>query len=109
MSNEKLEVPSPTFSLVQEYELSEDCIIYHCDLYRLVDPLEVIQLDLGITHKKHNNIYLVEWAEKAAGCLIEPDITIEFNVENNTNIRVITIKAATELLEKVGSYFESKN
>ena len=38
-----LDVPSPTFTLVQAYE-ADICEIFHFDLYRLNDPDEVFEL-----------------------------------------------------------------
>ncbi|MBV6633580.1 MAG: tRNA (adenosine(37)-N6)-threonylcarbamoyltransferase complex ATPase subunit type 1 TsaE [Alphaproteobacteria bacterium] len=37
-------VPSPTFTLVQQYALPKGGELYHYDLYRLEDPSELIEL-----------------------------------------------------------------
>lgn len=56
-----LEVPSPTFALVQPYD-TPDGPVLHADLYRLGDPREVEELGLL---DNPNAIVLVEWAERS--------------------------------------------
>ncbi|MGH6915985.1 MAG: tRNA (adenosine(37)-N6)-threonylcarbamoyltransferase complex ATPase subunit type 1 TsaE, partial [Geminicoccales bacterium] len=55
----EIEVPSPTFTLVQDYPLG-DLILRHIDLYRLADPGEL--REIGLEGPEANEIWLVEWA-----------------------------------------------
>jgi tRNA threonylcarbamoyladenosine biosynthesis protein TsaE len=55
------EVPSPTFTLVQVYELAT-ATIWHFDGYRLRDPEEVVEL--GIDDAFADGISLIEWPER---------------------------------------------
>ena len=55
------DVPSPTFTLVQTYDAG-DVVIWHCDLYRLTDPQEV--LELGLDDAFADAICLVEWPDR---------------------------------------------
>ena len=57
------DVPSPTFTLVQIYEV-DTCEIWHADLYRLSHPNEVIEL--GLTSAFETGICLVEWPDRLA-------------------------------------------
>ena len=57
-----LDVPSPTFALVQPYETPRGPVL-HADLYRLGDPREVDELGLL---DNPDAIVLVEWAERSA-------------------------------------------
>ena len=59
--DETLEVPSPTFALVQPYETGKGPVL-HADLYRLGDPREVDELGLLDNPQA---IVLVEWAERS--------------------------------------------
>jgi tRNA threonylcarbamoyladenosine biosynthesis protein TsaE len=54
-------VPSPTFTLVQVYEVG-DVPIWHFDGYRLRDPEEA--WELGIEDAFRDGISLIEWPER---------------------------------------------
>ena len=54
-------VPSPTFTLVQVYEIG-DIPIWHFDAYRLRDPEEA--WELGIEDAFRDGISLIEWPER---------------------------------------------
>jgi len=56
------EVPSPTFAIVQPYDELEPPI-WHCDLYRLEDPAELVELGLEVATE--DGALLVEWPERA--------------------------------------------
>lgn len=56
-----LEVPSPTFTLVQTYE-TEQGDIWHFDLYRLKAPAEIFEL--GWEDALAGSILLVEWPDR---------------------------------------------
>lgn len=55
------DVPSPTFTLVQTYD-ANDVTIWHCDLYRLTDPDEA--LELGLDEAFESAICLIEWPDR---------------------------------------------
>jgi tRNA threonylcarbamoyladenosine biosynthesis protein TsaE len=55
------DVPSPTFTLVQSYELP-DLTIWHFDGFRLRDPEEAGEL--GIEDAFRDGVSLIEWPER---------------------------------------------
>jgi len=55
------EVPSPTFTLAQVYELA-NAAVWHFDCYRLRDPEEA--WELGIEDAFRDGISLIEWPER---------------------------------------------
>ena len=59
-------VPSPTFTLVQTYDLPGGAI-WHFDLYRLRAPEEA--WELGIEDAFHDGISLIEWPERLGSLL----------------------------------------
>ncbi|MBY4592756.1 MULTISPECIES: tRNA (adenosine(37)-N6)-threonylcarbamoyltransferase complex ATPase subunit type 1 TsaE [Rhizobium] len=86
--DEGLEVPSPTFTLVQSYDLRIP--VSHFDLYRLGDPAELTEL--GFDEALENGICLVEWPEMAEGEL--PADRIALRLDQDGSGRRATIKAA---------------
>src|SRR3954453_21085319 len=61
--DENIEVPSPTFTLIQAYEL-ESFPLVHADLYRLADASELAEL--GFDDLPQDALVLVEWPDRAA-------------------------------------------
>ncbi len=63
--DEALEVPSPTYTLIQDYSGAKFRFpILHADLYRLKDDSELDELDLFSRLDSH--ALLIEWPEKAS-------------------------------------------
>jgi len=71
-------VTSPTYALVEPYELPEGCVV-HADLYRLTDPAELENLGIREWFDGDSRC-LVEWPERAAGRLGEPDLYLAINI-----------------------------
>jgi tRNA threonylcarbamoyl adenosine modification protein YjeE len=64
--SDAVEVPSPTFTLMQTYELPRFTVM-HADLYRLSGPSELAEL--GFEDIPETTIVLLEWPDRAAGFL----------------------------------------
>lgn len=85
-----LEVPSPTFTLVQTYE-SLLGPLWHFDLYRLKNPEEIYEL--GWEEALAGGIILLEWPERLGGILPLSRLDIRFQpVENEPDSRHIHIE-----------------
>ena len=69
------EVPSPTFTLVQIYELTP-AAIWHFDLYRIKSSEEA--WELGIEDAFSEGISLIEWPERLGPLLPRRRLEIEF-------------------------------
>ncbi|MCB1383416.1 MAG: tRNA (adenosine(37)-N6)-threonylcarbamoyltransferase complex ATPase subunit type 1 TsaE [Notoacmeibacter sp.] len=74
-----LDVPSPTFTLVQAYALRVP--IAHFDLYRLGDSSELEEL--GFAEAASDGAVLLEWPERAGDCLPPDAIAIRLEHEGN--------------------------
>lgn len=67
---------SPTFSLVNEYQIDENQCIYHFDMYRLKSEIEA--LDMGIDEYLYSgNWCFVEWPENIQSLIPEEYSTIK--------------------------------
>ncbi len=66
-------VPSPTYTLVEPYELSR-CSVYHVDLYRIADEEELRYLGWN---ELDEGLRLVEWPDRAPSLGAEADLRIE--------------------------------
>jgi tRNA threonylcarbamoyl adenosine modification protein YjeE len=64
--DEALEVPSPTFTLVQGYDLPSFPLV-HADLYRVNDASELEEI--GLSPLPEGTVALIEWPERAPGAL----------------------------------------
>ena len=73
-----VKVSSPTFSIVNEYNVDEGTI-YHFDFYRLKNSKEA--LDLGIyEYLSSGNWNFIEWGEKIQELLPEEFTTVNIKV-----------------------------
>ncbi|MFC4816778.1 MULTISPECIES: tRNA (adenosine(37)-N6)-threonylcarbamoyltransferase complex ATPase subunit type 1 TsaE [unclassified Flavobacterium] len=81
---------SPTFSLVNEYETTNNQLVYHFDVYRLKNQTEA--LDMGIDEYLYSgNWCFIEWAEKI------PDLI----PENHSEVTITQLENGNRLLELV--------
>lgn len=83
------EVSSPTFSIVNEYNLTEGKL-YHFDLYRLKSTEEAY--DFGIEDYLDSNHWkLIEWPEKVDVNLFDEFDEVHINLAEN-NTRTLELK-----------------
>src|SRR5262245_31130660 len=73
-----LEVPSPTFTLLQVYDLVEGPVV-HADLYRVQAAEELVEM--GFDDLARDTVVLVEWPDRAAGLLRADRIEVEFELD----------------------------
>ena len=71
----KEKVKSPTFTIIEPYELN-DKNIYHIDLYRINDPSELEIIGLREYLNESEAIIFIEWPEKSFGFLKKIDLKI---------------------------------
>lgn len=81
-------VKSPTYTLVEPYEFSQQRI-YHLDLYRLSDP-EELEFIGGRDVLADEALCLIEWPSRGAGWLPAPDLRINLSVAQQGRIAELT-------------------
>jgi tRNA threonylcarbamoyl adenosine modification protein YjeE len=78
-----IEVPSPTYTLVQTYDM-ENFELWHCDMYRLETPSDAYEL--GLFDAFEDAVCVIEWPEKLGSLLPKKTykIDLKFNNEGRT-------------------------
>lgn len=87
------DVPSPTFTLVQTYDLP-DAELWHADLYRLGAPDQIIEL--GLLDAFRSAICLVEWPDRLGSLAPEDALSIELADPDQDDTRRITLCATDD-------------
>lgn len=82
-------VKSPTYTLVEPYELPP-WQVYHFDLYRLGDAEELEYMGIR-DYFAENCCCFIEWPEKGEGILAKADIVIELDYQDEQ--RTIKLEA----------------
>ena len=81
-------VSSPSFSLVNEYEI-KDSVVYHFDFYRIKNEIEAF--DIGFEdYLKEDVWFFIEWGEKIPN-LIPNNVNLINFTEIKGNSRIIEI------------------
>src|ERR1700722_3683348 len=73
-----IEVPSPTFTLVQAYETSA-LTLAHFDLYRLAKPEDVVEL--GLDEALDEGAAVIEWPDKLGHHLPHDRLDVELHID----------------------------
>lgn len=99
VGDEALEVPSPTFTLMQVYPGPAFPVV-HADLYRVADPKELTEL--GWDEAAEGALVIVEWAERAGPALAPDRLDVELApVPKRDNARHVRIKGHGALANRI--------
>jgi tRNA threonylcarbamoyladenosine biosynthesis protein TsaE len=94
-------VSSPTFTLLKEY--IGRLPLYHFDLYRLDDPLEIV--DLGFEeYFSGAGVCVVEWANKADALWPAEHLRVRFAVLGETTRELVCSAVGAQMVD-VGEAF----
>ena len=78
-------VPSPTFTLVNEYKAAKN--IYHFDLYRINDPYELYEIGFE-EYIYSDGISLIEWASKAGELVPDKAMQVDINIISDNERKI---------------------
>lgn len=95
LSDEMVDVLSPTFNLVYSYDTKKG-EVFHFDLYRLRDSKELE--NIGFFDALKNGISLIEWPEIAVDFLPKNYLEIEIKIvdKKNEEVREIFLKGCQD-------------
>jgi N-acetylmuramate 1-kinase len=101
--NDRIEVPSPTFTLVQTYELPRFTLI-HADLYRVVEAAEIAELGFDDIP---GAVVVIEWPDRA-GTLPDDRIAVALTLppRGELDVRIAHVSgygAAATRVERLGA------
>jgi len=88
------EIPSPTFNLVNEYNLKK-LVIKHYDLYRINNENELI--NLSIFEDLSDQITLIEWPEIINNYKKNNIIDLTFEYDEEYKKRFLTISSSNKI------------
>ena len=91
-----MEIPSPTFTLVQTYD-APAFSIWHFDFYRIESPEEVYEL--GVEEAFDTGVSLVEWPEKASEVL--PANRLEISLVPDGDGRKVRLTGSPEWASRI--------
>ena len=96
----ELEVPSPTFTLIQAYEGPRFPIV-HADLYRIGGADELA--DLGWEEAAEGALVLVEWPERVGFLLATErvDVTLQMDPSSGPGARIATVTGYGALAPRI--------
>ncbi len=103
--NKKDEASSPTFTIVNEYNLKDDLTLFHFDVYRLDSSNEF--LAIGGDEFFDKGISVIEWGNKILDVL--PKDSLFINIEktpDDVNKRIFSFNSSSD---KFNSLFEEVN
>lgn len=101
---DKEEVPSPTFTVLQQYPLKE-YMIWHYDLYRLKDPSELEEL--GIDDAFREGISLIEWPDRLGTWHPQSYFLLKFEIKSESE-RTIYIKSSPDYSDRLRSLHDQR-
>jgi len=81
-------ISSPTYTLIDEYEGENP--LYHIDLYRLSNSIEVLGIGLE-EYLEKDGLIAIEWAERGEDLLPEDSIHVHISKDDEFKRRTIEV------------------
>lgn len=104
LAGREIEVPSPTFTLVQMYDLPA-FTLWHFDLYRLSGPDEVVEL--GWDEARVEGVAIIEWPERLGPLLPADRLDIVLAFGEAPGTRTASIAGTGKWADRVARLSDS--
>lgn len=98
LGGRNIEVPSPTFTLVQLYELPA-FDLWHFDLYRLEAPQHALELDVEDAFA--TGVSLIEWPEKLGSYLPLNRLDVYLSFADNATTRYVSVEGSCNWTSRI--------
>ena len=95
-----IEVPSPSYTLIQDYPLG-GLVIRHIDLYRVEDPAELVEL--GLEAPGPDEVWLLEWPERAGARLPEARLDLSLAQGPDPDARIARLLAGPGWVDRLAA------
>ncbi len=101
ITNKKTEVPSPTFTILQNYDTNIG-EIYHFDLYRLENENEVIEI--GFEEALIYGITIIEWPDRLGKYIPEDrlELSLSINLDQTRTVEIVGFGNWTDKAKEIG-------
>ena len=93
------EVPSPTFTLVEQYDLDR-LQVWHFDLYRLAKPEDAYEL--GLEEALAGGVLLIEWPERLGPLLPRERLDVTLSAGSSPSRRRAVLRGSPRWAERLG-------
>jgi tRNA threonylcarbamoyladenosine biosynthesis protein TsaE len=94
-------VCSPTFTLINRYNVKKEYFVYHMDLYRIESESDLLSLDLDSYFAKRDRVIFIEWSEKLGIFCPEEFLMINFQYKNSEDFVIGSHDEEMRLIELV--------
>ena len=95
------DVPSPTFTLIQAYDMPAFQVL-HLDLYRIEDPGEIHEL--GLDDALPHSVLVIEWPDRLAHLGFDDRLDIVLEHGDKTNLPSTPGKGRTAHIKTAGNF-----
>jgi len=90
----KEKIKSPTYTLMQDYKLSDNRTFYHLDLYRLTDIDAIREIGYEEIIADSKNIIVIEWADRIGNQdkpknRLDLFLSVDQNQERNAELHIV--------------------
>ena len=96
------DVPSPTYTLVQQYALADGTPLWHLDLYRIEKPEDAMAL--GLDDAFIDAVCLIEWPDRLKKFLPQFNLSVHLRADDtaaHSSFRLADVTAPPKWVDRI--------